>query len=230
MKQVTNKIMIAAAAVLLVLKTGTVFGAVGCTLTDPDRDIQRLFPAATNYKTEFFSIQESGVPGLRAEIEKKLGDTLDTVYEPNDVPYAFYAVLQGKEVIGHVHGVNQKGRFGGMQLILATNPEGKILDFYYQKLTSPESKAFRSKEFTQQFVGLTLKEFYTEDLTKKIGDPTKDNAQDYAATLRGLKKNLVLYDFFILHGKYDKYFEEQQKKEFQDENQTEPDKSGDEKS
>ena len=93
-----------------------------------------------------------------------------------------------------------------MQLILATDNNGKILDFYYQKLTSPEAKAFRSKKFSQQFVGLTLKDFYTTDISKKIPDPSKDNSDDYKATLRGLKKNLILQDIFKLNRKYDPDF------------------------
>jgi hypothetical protein len=192
------------------LITGSAFAAVGCTLRDPDRDVRRLFPAASNYKTDFFSFEENGHPGLRQEVEAKLGDVLDEVYETDDVPYAYYTVLQGKEVIGYVHGVNQKGRFGGMQLILATDTEGTILDFYYQKLSSPEAKKFRNKKFTGQFVGLTLKDFYTVDLAEKIADPSEKNEKDYKATLRGLKKNLILYDYFILNNKYDKFFEGKQ--------------------
>jgi hypothetical protein len=105
-----------------------------------------------------------------------------------------------------VHGVNQKGMYGGMQLILATDPNGVIIDFYYQKITSPESKKFRDKEFTKQFIGLSLAEFYTEDLEKKIKNPATDSTDDYNATLRGIKKNLILHDEFKLNNKYDKYF------------------------
>ncbi len=227
MKMKLNRTIILAAALLL-LKASAVYAAVGCTLTDPDRDIRRLFSKATNYKTEFFSIKENGGPPLHAEIEKKLGDKLDTVYETDDVPYAYYTVLQGKTVIGYVHGVNQKGRFGGMQLILATDTQGKILDFYYQKLTSPEAKAFRNKKFTKQFVGLTLKEFYTTDISKKIADPSKSNARDYQSTLRGLKKNLIIYDIFKLNRKFDPVFKKQQ--ESKEKPETEQNKSGEKES
>ena len=107
-----NQIIFAITALLL-LNASAAFAAVGCTLTDPDRDIRRLFPKASNYKTEFLAIADHGGETLRTEIEKKLGDTLDTLYETNDVPYAYYTILQGTTVIGYVHGVNQKGRFGG---------------------------------------------------------------------------------------------------------------------
>ena len=204
MKSKFNSSLIILAALLI--GTDMLYAAVGCTLKDPDRDVKRLFPKATNYKTEFFSFNDNGYPGLRKEVETKLGDTLDPVYEPNDVPYAYYTILKGTDIIGYIHGVNQKGRFGGMQLILATDTEGKILDFYFQKLTSPEAGKLRNKKFTKQFAKLSLKEFYTEDLTQKITDPTKDNRQDYLATLRGLKKNLILCDIFKLNKKYDVYF------------------------
>jgi len=125
----------------------------------------------------------------------------------NYVPYAYYTVLSKKEVIGYVQGVNQKGTYGGIQLILATDPNGTILDFYYQKMTSPESKKFRDKEFTGQFIGLSLADFYKYDMAKKIEDPSEKNAEDYRATLRGLRKNLILHDEFKLNNKYDKLWQ-----------------------
>jgi hypothetical protein len=197
-------------AVLTILMTflgvQNLYAAVGCTLNDPDRDIKRLFPEATNYKTEFITIKERGDKKLAEEIEAKLKDKLEPAYESLDVPYAYYTVLNGREVIGYVHGVNQKGTYGGMQLILATDHNGVIVDFYYQKITSPESKKFRDRKFTRQFIGLSLADFYTVDLTKSIKDPSQNSAEDYLAALRGLKKNLILHDEFKLNNKYDKYF------------------------
>ena len=185
---------------------GNLYAAVGCTLNDPDRDIKRLFPKATNYKTEFIMIKEHGGKKLAKEIEAKLKDKLEPTYESIDVPYAYYTVLNKRETIGYVHGVNQKGMYGGIQLILATEPNGVIMDFYYQKITSPESKKFRDEKFTEQFIDLSLADFYTRDLKKKIKDPSKDSTKDYLFTLRGIKKNLILQDEFKLKNKYDKYF------------------------
>jgi hypothetical protein len=168
--------------------------AVGCTLNDPDRDIRRIFKEATNYRTDFITIAERGGETLRSELERRLGDKLDPLYEANDVPYATYTVLKGEEEIGRVHGVNQKGMFGGMQLILATDMTGKVIAFYYQKLTSPETRTFRAKSFTDQFVGVTLATF--AERTKQISDPSKKSGDDFKATLRGLFKNLILLDLF----------------------------------
>jgi len=164
--------------------------AVGCTLNDPDRDVQRIFPESTGYRTDFISIKEAGDEALFQKIEQELGDKLDTVYETIDVPYSFYDVLKGKEVIAHIHGINQKGTYGGMQLILATDLKGKILNFYYQKMSSPEAARFMDKNFTQQFIGLTLEDFLKGNLS--VSDPSKNSHADFLATLRGLKKNLIL--------------------------------------
>lgn len=200
------------AACCLVAIATVVHAAVGCSLNDPDRDVQRIFPEASGYKTEYITIKERGGDSLAAEIESRLGYSLDDQYETTDVPYAFYDVLKGKEVIGRVHGVNQKGSFGGMQLILATDLDGVIVDFYYQKISSPEAKSFRSKDFTDQFRGLSLADFYAHrDMPEEgraasrignIADPSEKSPGDFAATLRGIMKNLILLDEFQLGNKY----------------------------
>jgi len=180
--------------------------AVGCTLNDPDRDIRRLFPGATGYRTEFVSIAERGGRPLAARIETRLGEPLDPVYEALDVSYAYYTVLKGNAVVGFVHGVNQKGRYGGMQLILATDLRGAVVGFYYQKLTSPEAKRFRSEAFTGQFKGLTVADFdlyrsasaeeRARSPVSRIKDPSERSADDFRATLRGVMKNLILLEVF----------------------------------
>lgn len=182
--------------------SGAAFAAVGCELNDPDRDIKKAFPQSTGYRTSFATIQESGGEKLKKEVEEKLGDKFDPVYESLDVPYTYYTVLKGKDIIGYMHGVNQKGSYGGMQLIMATDPGGKVILFYYQKLSSPEAEKFRDKSFTGQFAGLTLDDFYKsvepESTVSKIKNPTKDNHNDFRATMRGLKKNLILLNEFLL--------------------------------
>ena len=184
------------------------FAAVGCSLDDPDRDVKRLFPDSTGYRTTFITLKEIGGETLQKDLEAKLGDKFDPLYESLDVPYAYYAVLKGKETIGYIHGINQKGIFGVLQLVLATDLEGKIVGFYYQKISSPESAKFRDSAFTAQFTGLNLTDFSgydvsgkkaTEGKLAKISDPSASSAGDFKATLRGLKKNLILLDEF-LHG------------------------------
>ena len=194
-------------------------GAVGCSLNNPDRDIRKIFPDATGYRTEYITIKERGGDSLAAVVETRLGDELDEVYETIDVPYAYYHVLKGKEVIGRVHGVNQKGKYGAMQLILATDPDGVIVSLYYQKISSPEAKRFKSISFTDRFEGLTLADFYgQEDLSEeerrvtrlgRITDPSEKSTDDFRATLRGVMKNLILLDEFQLGNRHLRLIEDE---------------------
>lgn len=188
----SNKILIALmmSIIAFLSTTGVTYAAVGCTLNDPDRDVKRLFPESTGYRTTFISIKEAGGEALYNKVEQELGDELDSVYETIDVPYSFYDVLKGKKVIAHIHGVNQKGTYGGMQLIIATDLKGKLLAFYYQKMSSPEAPKFFNKKFTGQFIGLTLDNFMKGNVPAT--DPSTKSHQDFQATLRGLKKNLIL--------------------------------------
>ncbi|HUT02915.1 MAG TPA: hypothetical protein VM163_03395 [bacterium] len=193
---------------LFLLQGVELHAAVGCSLNDPDRDIKRIFPKSTGYRTQFITIAERGGQPLLKQVEAKLGDKLDPVYEAIDVGYAYYMVLMGKDVIGYVHGVNEKGMFGGMQIILATNLDGQIVNMYYQKISSPESRSFRDKAFAGQFVGLSLSDFVHHDAIQEgarpadkveaIKDPSKKSRNDFLATLRGVKKNLILHNIFNL--------------------------------
>lgn len=200
-----TKILLLASLFLAALFCRIAFAAVGCELNDPDRDIKKAFPQSTGYKTDFVTIAEKGGEKLKAEIEKKLGDKFDALYESLDVPYTYYTILKEKEILGYMHGVNQKGIYGGMQLIMATDPGGRIILVYYQKLSSPEAKAFRDDSFAEQFKGLTLEDFDRSSepgsRISNIKDPTKNSREDFRYTIRGLKKNMILLNEFILKGK-----------------------------
>ena len=199
---------------IILFCSSRILSATGCTLNDPDRDVKRLFPRSTGYKTDFIMYKERGGEELVKEVEEKLGDKLDPSYESMEVPFAYYTVLKGKEPIGRIHGMNQKGTFGGMQLILATDLDGKILSFYYQKLSSPDAKRFKNREFTKQFIGLTLADFYIHRFKKgsagdkigKIESPSKEQVDDFKNTIRGILKNLIQLDAFHLNRKNDIIF------------------------
>src|SRR5689334_14319745 len=93
--------------------------ATGCDLNDPDRDVPRLFPESTGYKTVYASIaQRGGAPFLRT-IEGRLGEKYLGLYAPIDVPYTLYEIYAGKKKVGYIHGVNQKGQYGGIQVFIS---------------------------------------------------------------------------------------------------------------
>ena len=69
MKNIFKALMIFMVSVLF---AQAAYAAVGCSLTDPDRDVKRIFPASTGYKTTFITIKEKGGEALKQEVEEKL--------------------------------------------------------------------------------------------------------------------------------------------------------------
>lgn len=190
----------------LLLLNSAAFAAVGCDLNDPDRDVARLFPGSTGYKTRYVSIKQSGGQALLEKVEKRLGDKFKGLYETMDVPYTLYDIYKDKEIVGYIHGVNQKGEYGGIQVFLALDKAGVVKAFYIQKLTSRAAKDLRSKAFGAQFEGLALKDFESYRPGKPVSAPLKLEApakagKDFGAVLRAVKKNLILLDEFVFSKK-----------------------------
>ena len=212
-----GKAMILAASLVLGAAVAlSLYAAVGCDLNDPDRDVKRLFPGSTGYKTLYVSIAKKGGDELLRRIEARLGDTFRGLFETSDVPYTMYEIYKGPDLIGYIHGVNQKGTYGGLQVFLALDLQGVIRGFYFQKLTSRAAKAFREPAFGVQFIGLSLADFYNYDVVSgtedpagrvsRIKNPEPASEKDFRATLRATKKNLVLVDEFLLGNPHLKYF------------------------
>jgi hypothetical protein len=201
-----------AAALIVILVFAQLFAAVGCDLNDPDRDVKRLFPESTGFKTLYVSIAQKGGDELLRRVEARLGDKFKGLYETADVPYTMYQIFKGKDLIGYIHGVNQKGEFGGIQVFLALDLEGVIRGFYFQKMTGKYAGLLRDPAFGKQLVGLNLKDFQDYDpaagqakpgsRVAAIKNPAPLAEGDFKAALRGTKKNLILCDEFLLGNKY----------------------------
>lgn len=193
----------------LLLFHSAVWAAVGCDLNDPDRDVKRFFPACSGYKTDYLSVAKIGGEELYRKLEEKLGDQLSGIYETINVPYTVYTILNKEDVIGYIHGVNQKGKYGGMQVFLILDKNGIIQNFYFQKLTSRRAEALRSHAFAEQFLGLKLADFDDYDVVTHaskpgskvamLQNPAPEAADDFYAALRGVKKNLILMDYFVFN-------------------------------
>lgn len=193
-------------------------GAIGCTLNNPAQDLKFLFPEVTSFKEEVREFRHfKDGQKLYAELKVRLGSDLDPVYEAYDTPYTVYTVFRGNDLIGIVHGVNVPGKGGVIQVFLATNPAtGAIDNFFFQRLESPEAKALKNREFRRRFNGLTLADFYRHDYYRQV-EPASDtdkvgqilaglSGQDFAASIRGIRKNLILLDMFIYNRLFEPYF------------------------
>ena len=185
--------MPAAAAIL--------WAATGCELNSPDRDVKRLFPESTRYTSRYISLNPSQLQVVVA----RLGESHRALYEPLNVPYTIYDIYAGNEKIGYIHGVNQKGQFGGIQVFVALDMKGLSKSFYIQKMTGQSAAKFRDAAFGARFVGTSLRDFDSFDpVTGKgtgplaaIRNPAPDMETDFYGVLRAHKKNLILMDVLV---------------------------------
>ena len=199
------------------------FGAIGCTLSNPAQDLKYLYPEMTTYKEELneFPHVKDGAALFKA-LRERLGSDLDPIYETYETPYTVYTVFKGASKIGIVHGVNVPGKGGVIQVFLSLDPQtSAIRSFFFQRLESPAAGALRAKEFRAQFEGLTLADLYKHDYyavadpgakgdkVAAIKPPPLDASgrPDYDATLRGIRKNLILLDFFVYGRRFEPFFE-----------------------
>lgn len=187
------------------LSSGPAWGAVGCDLSEPEKDVARLFPGSTGFKAITVEIQKSGGDALLAKIEAKLRDKLHGLYEAVDTPYTVYVIHAKDKKIGYIHGVNQKGIYGGIQIFLALDLDQRIKTFYIQKMSGQYAEKFRDAQFGKQFAGLTLIDFEQFDFKSLKGtgkaaaikNPAPEAGYDFKHILRGTKKNLILVNEFI---------------------------------
>jgi hypothetical protein len=193
------------AAFLLCLALAVpVSAAVNCELNNPARDVARLFPTSTSYKTTYFSFAQRGGAPLLRKVEARLGG-VPALYAPLDVPYTLYEIYKGEKKVGYIHGVNQKGQFGVIEVFVSLDMNGVIKAFYIQRIAGQWAKKFTSPQFGSQFVGLDLKDFECYDTvickgTGKvavINNPAPEASTDFFGLLRALKKNLILMDEFV---------------------------------
>lgn len=218
---------LALALALLAAAPSGAWAAIGCTLSNPAEDLKYLFPEMTSYREELEELTK--LPDGKAAfagLPARIGGKLDPIYETYETPYTVYAVFAGKKKIGVVHGVNVPGQGGVIQVFLAADPTtAAIQKFFFQRLESPAAKPLRDKAFRAKFEGLTLADFYKHDYyavvppadasnetdrVALIGEPKglgADGRADYEASLRGIRKNLVLLDIFVYGRRFEPYFE-----------------------
>jgi hypothetical protein len=167
--------------------------------------VARLFPGSTGFKTIEVEVQKLGGDKLLAKIEAKMRDQLRGLYETIDVPYTIYVIYAKNKKIGYIHGVNQKGRYGGIQIFLVLGLDKRIKSYYIQKMSGAYAGKFRDPKFESQFVGLTLADFEKYEVATgqatgkaaKIKNPAPEAELDFRYILRGTKKNLILVNEFL---------------------------------
>jgi hypothetical protein len=196
--------IVLAALLLFLVMAAPALAAVNCELNNPSKDVARLFPDSTSFKTAYFSFATGGGEPQLRKVESRLGGS-PALYAPLNVPYTLYEIYKGTKKVGYVHGVNQKGQFGVLEVFVSLDMDGMIKAFYVQRIAGQWGKKFTAPKFGRQFVGLTLKDFERYDTVSGKGsgkvaaieNPAPEAMTDFFGLLRAVKKNLILMDEFF---------------------------------
>ena len=191
------------AIIFFLLHAAPAYAAVSCELNFPVSDVARLFPESTNFTKSYISFAKRGGDPLLRKVEARLGGAA-ALYAPLDVPYTIYEIYNGKKKVGYIHGVNQKGQYGVLEVFVSLDMNGTIKAFYIQRIAGQWAKKFTSSQFGRQFIGLTLKDFEQYDTVKckgsgkvaSIVNPVPNAETDFYGLLRAINKNLILMDEF----------------------------------
>jgi len=68
---------------------------------------------------------EEGGPTAPGDSGETARRQIQGIYETIDVPYTIYEIFTDKKKVGYIHGVNQKGQFGGSRCSLSSPSTGR---------------------------------------------------------------------------------------------------------
>ena len=187
-----KKLALVLALIFIIFFTVDSFSAV-CVFRFPDRDVYKLFPKATNYKSVITKIDKV----TKQKIEDFLGQPLDA----DETELTFYEIYKGKELIGMIHPHAERGEYGTIEVVWAFTLEGKIIDFVIQRDREKKGKELNGPTFRKQFSGKSLKDPFTNGSSKEINTklltPVKEADKGSSAIAYGAKKTLTFYKYLF---------------------------------
>lgn len=125
--------------------------AANCSLRNPDRQIFRMFPQATSYRSVVKRIGATE----RGIVEARLGSSLGY----NELgKHTLYLVLNESVPLGFVHGRSEIGQRGVVELVWALDLDMRIIDFEAQRCRDRHADAIKSPAFRRHFLGKTVDE------------------------------------------------------------------------
>ena len=160
-----------------------------CVWRDPERTMQKIFPAARDYKT----VTVKMTPERIADIEKAISAPLHASEKREFDFYDILDVVEGKpQKIGTIMALAGKGEYGSIEVVIGVEGDGKVAGAYIQRSRERVTTAMQSPEFLKQFAGKTKTDGFD------VGKDLKPAASDAQAASRVvafvIKKMLVFHD------------------------------------
>ena len=167
-----------------------------CVWRDPERTMQKIFPAARDYKT----ITVKFTPENVAAIEKQLGARIDEPSQGGE--FNFYdiigAVGGNPKKIGTVIALAGKGEYGVIEVVIGVDQAGKILGAYIQRSRERVTKDLEAPAFLDQFKGKTRASSF--DVGSAVKPASADVAAASGTVANVIRKMLVFYQILEQQG------------------------------
>lgn len=160
-----------------------------CVWRDPERTMQKIFPAARDYKTITVKMAPDKIAGIEKAINAKLDDSEKKEFNFYDIT----AVVHGKpQQIGTIIALAGRGEYGVIEVVIGVDGTGKILGAYIQRSRERVTRAIDSPAFLQQFKGKTKDDGF--DVGSAIKPPSAEAESASRVVAFVIKKMLVFYD------------------------------------
>ena len=191
---VISRRLVPALGALLVL-AAPAFADV-CVWRDPERTMQKLFPAARDYRT---SIVQFNAGSIRA-VEQALGGPFEEASAGEFNFYDIMGIVQGKpQKLGTLMALAGKGEYGVIEVVIGVDTSGTIIGAYIQRSRERVTRALQSRAFLSQFIGKTTRDDF------QVGTALKPAAADAETASRTvaqvIRKMMVFYDVLAKGGR-----------------------------
>ena len=151
-----------------------------CPWRDPEGDRARFFPGSSGFTQDTLILSAS-----RLEILRRLGPGIPLL---SNTLYAFRVRREGK-VAGTILLRSARGEYGVIEVVLAVNPERKIIGLRLQRHREPPqiAAALTDIHWLQSFQGKSAKDSFQlgKDL-RDVPEAARPSARAVAATVRSL--------------------------------------------
>lgn len=159
-----------------------------CVWRDPERTMQKMFPAARDYKT----ITVKMTPGAIGAIENVIGARLDESEKKEFNFYDITGVVRDKpQKIGTLIALAGRGEYGVIEVVIGVDGSGKIMGAYIQRSRERVTRALESATFLEQFKGKAKDDAFDVGRVIKPASPNAETASRVVAFV--IKKMLVFY-------------------------------------
>ncbi len=160
-----------------------------CIWRDPERTMERLFPAARDYRTRTMKM----TPERIAAIEQQLGEKLeDGERREFDLYEITGSTGGGTETLGTVLALAGKGEYGAIEVVVGVDRNRKVVGAYIQRVRERTSKALQAPEFLGQFAGKTKNDGF--EIDRDIKPANRDAAAASRVVASVIRKMLVFHD------------------------------------